>query len=198
LLKSLIRIFGKLDGFEEHYVTVKRWAQPIYHVAEILSPHMDKRSETVKFHLKHLLDWVEKTYIHEDDKPLVSNLMTYTRGFWKGLFTCYDHPHVPRTNNEHERFFRQTKTRHRRMTGLRSWNEYILRSGEMVVFVDDALRQENVIARLQMVTYDVFRNERSRWAVRLNEATKRRRFRSNPEKYLLKVEKRFCMLIGLS
>lgn len=75
---------------------------------------MDKRSETVQFHLQHLLNWVEKTYIHEDDKPLVSNLMTYTRGFWKGLFTCYDHPHVPRTNNDHERFFRQTKTRHRR------------------------------------------------------------------------------------
>ena len=112
--------------------------------------------------------------------------MTYTRGFRKGLFTCYDHPHVPRTNNEHERFFRQTKTRHRRMTGLRSWNEYILRSGEMVVFVDDALRQENVMGRLQTVEYNVFRSERLRWASRLNEATKRRRFRSNPEEYLLR------------
>jgi len=159
---------------------------------------MDKRSETVQFHLQHLLNWVEKTYTREDDKPLVSNLMTYTQGFWKGLFTCYDHPHVPRTNNEHERFFRQTKTRHRRMTGLRSWNEYILRSGEMVVFVDDALHQENVIGRLRTVEYNVFRNERLRWTSRLNEATKRRRFRSNPEKYLLNVEKRFCMLIGLS
>jgi hypothetical protein len=124
--------------------------------------------------------------------------MTYTRGFWKGLFTCYDHPHVPRTNNEHERFFRQTKTRHRRMTGLRSWNEYILRSGEMVVFVDDALRQENVIGRLRTVDYNVFRTERLHWTSRLNEATKHRRFRNNPEKYLLQVEERICMLIGLS
>jgi len=84
------------------------------------------------------------------------------------------------------------------MTGLRSWNEYILRSGEMVVFVDDALRQENVIGRLRTVDYNVFRTERLHWTSRLNEATKRRRFRNNPEKYLLQVEERICMLIGLS
>jgi hypothetical protein len=172
--------------------------QPIQHVAEILSPEIDKSSETVQFHLQHLLNWVEQTYTNEDDKPLVTNLMSYTRGFWKGLFTCCDHPHVPRTNNDHERFFRQTKTRHRRMTGLRSWNEYILRSGEMVVFVDDALRQENVTSRLQTVEYTVFREERLRWASRLNEATKRRRFRTNPELYLHKTEIAFCMLIGQS
>jgi hypothetical protein len=64
------------------------------------------------------------------------------------------------------------------------------------VFVDDALRQENVISRLQAVEYTVFRNERLRWASRLNEGTKRRRFRSNPEQYLQKVENTFCMLIG--
>ncbi len=135
------------------------------------------------------MQWLELTFTEEADQPMVSNFKSYTNGFWKGLFTCYDHPHVPRTNNDHERFFRQTKTRHRRMTGLRSWNEYIVRSGEFVVFVDDALRQPDVLSRLQGVTYEVFHAERNRWSKRLEEATKRRRFRSNPAKYLEKNRK---------
>ncbi|KWX85932.1 hypothetical protein AMQ83_21830 [Paenibacillus riograndensis] len=48
-------------------------------------------------------------------------------------------------------FLSFSKTRHRRMTGLRSWNEYIVRSGELVVFVDDALRQKDLLTRLQNV-----------------------------------------------
>lgn len=187
-----------MNGFEEQYAAVKRWALPIHHVAEILNPDVDKRSETVRFHMQQLLNWVEHTYTSEEDKPMVANLTSYTRGFWKGLFTCYDHPHVPRTNNDHERFFRRTKTRHRRMTGLRSWNEYILRSGEMVVFVDDALRQNDVLSRLQAVDYLAYRDERLRWSSRLSEATKRRRFRTNPELYLQRAEYTFCMLIGQS
>jgi hypothetical protein len=82
------------------------------------------------------------------------------------------------------------------MTGLRSWNEYILRSGEMVVFVDDALRQPNLLKRLQGVDYASFYAERKRWNSRLSEGAKRRRFRSNPEKYLQNTENKYCMLIG--
>lgn len=88
----------------------KRSTLPLNHVADILNPEADKSSDSVQFHLQHLLQWVEQTYNKEHDKPMVANLMSYTKGFWKGLFTCYDHPHVPRTNNDHERFFRRTKT----------------------------------------------------------------------------------------
>ena len=175
---------------------MKRWAFPIHRVAEILNPDVDKRSETVQFHMQQLLNWIEQTYTSEEDKPMVANLTSYTRGFWKGLFTCYDHLHVPRTNNDHERFFRQTKTRHRRTTGLRSWNEYILRRGEMVVFVDDARRQSDVLSRLQAVDYLAYRDECFRWSSRLSEATKRRRFRTNPELYLQWIEETYCILIG--
>jgi CRP-like cAMP-binding protein len=148
--------------------------------------------------MKHLLQWVEQNYTEEQDQFMVQNLMKYTKGFWKGLFTCYDHPYIPRTNNDHERFFRQTKTRHRRMTGLRSWNEYILRSGEMVVLVDDALKQEDLIKRLQSVDYTSYKAVRKHWSIRLKEATKRRQFRKNPETYLHKIEEKYCELIGLS
>lgn len=198
MLKNVIRIFNKLNEFQQTYEEVKRWALPLNHVAEILNPEVDKSSDSVRFHLRLLLQWVEQTYTEEYDKPMVANLIRYTKGFWKGLFTCYDHPHVPRTNNDHERFFRRTKTRHRRMTGLRSWNEYILRCGGLVVFVDDALRQKDIVKRLQSVDYVTFQVERQRWASRLSEGAKRRRFRSNPEQYLHNVENKYCALIGQS
>ena len=104
---------------------IKRWSLPLQYVADILNPTEDQSRDTVRFHMQCLLYWVYLTYSNESDQLMVSNLKSYTKGFWKGLFTCYDHLHVPRTNNDHERFFRKTKTRHRRMTGLRSWNEYV-------------------------------------------------------------------------
>lgn len=87
---------------------------------------------------------------------------------------------------------------HVRTTGRRSWNEYILRSGELVEFVDEALRQPNVIQRFQNADYEAFRAERQRWNARLVEGAKRRRFRTNPQKYLQDVENKHCMLIGQS
>lgn len=152
----------------------------------------------MRFHMQSLMQWLELVYTRESDIPMAMNFKSYTKGFWKGLFTCYNHPHVPRTNNDHERFFRQTKTRHRRMTGLRSWNEYIIRSGEFVVFVDDALQQTDLLNRIQSVSYETFNQERRRWTKRLVQSTKRRRFRKNPSKYLKETETRYCMLIGQS
>ncbi|MGO4498852.1 hypothetical protein AB4114_23495 [Paenibacillus sp. 2RAB27] len=144
------------------------------------------------------MNWMQQTYTEKGDEVLVNNVKSYSKGFWRGLFTCYDAPHVPRTNNDHERFFRQTKTRHRRMTGRRSWNDYILRSGEFVVLVDDALKQENVLERLQLVDYSTFAQERDRWNERLHEGIKRQRFRRNPIQYLKDIESRACALIGQS
>lgn len=170
----------------------------ISNIAWLLEPQPDQTSESVRFRMEHLLSWLQTNYTQAGDEELVKNVLAYTRGFWKGLFTCYDAPHVPRTNNDHERFFRQTKTKHRRMTGRRSWNDYILRSGEFVVFVDDALKQANILERLRRVDYLTFVQERKRWNDRLLEGAKRRSFRRNPAKYLANIENRVSELIGQS
>jgi hypothetical protein len=122
---------------------------------------------------------------------MVKNVISYTRGFWKGLFTCYDVSFLPRTNNDHERFYRQTKTRHRRMTGRRSWNEYILRNGEYIVLVDDALKQKDLSVRLSQVPYERYKEQRAQWNARLSDSVLRRRFRGNPESYLKQLEEKF-------
>jgi len=186
----LFKIFSKLCSFQAEYENVKRWAAPLQRIADILQPDETKTSESVRHELQQYLDEVQRNFRDEGDGPLVKNLLSYTKGFWKGLFTCYDHPHLPRTNNDLERFFRRTKARHRRMTGLRSWNEYILRFGEYVVLVDDALQESNPTERLQQVSYEAYRNECERWAKRLKQCKRRKQFRRNPQAYLQEVEEK--------
>ncbi|WP_135557786.1 hypothetical protein [Paenibacillus cymbidii] len=78
---------------------------PITQIAAVLEPNMDKTSATVEWELTLLLDWVKMTYTEETDAGLTDNLFRYTKGLWNGLFPCYDHYYLPRTNNELEQFF---------------------------------------------------------------------------------------------
>ncbi|WP_235191869.1 hypothetical protein [Paenibacillus sp. FSL R7-277] len=132
---------------------------------------------------------LKRTNTRKEDREMVENFERYSHGFWAGLFAYYDTSYLPRTNNDHERFFRQTKTRHRRMTGLRSWNRYNWRGGEFVVWVDDALKQKNLLNRLSGVKYEDYLHERKGWESRLQEGTNRLRFRRDPHLYLSRLEK---------
>lgn len=195
LLQSLVRIFSKLPSFEPQYREVCRWMEPVHRIVHALDPTEKKTSDSVRNEMSGILDWLQNTYSNEADLPMVKNVTSYTRGFWKGLFSCYDCSYLPRTNNDHERFYRQTKTRHRRMTGRRSWNEYILRNGEYIVLVDDALKQKDLSVRLSLVPYDKYKDQRAQWNTRLTESVFRRRFRRNPENYLKQLEEKFCALV---
>lgn len=169
--------------------------KPIERIVIALEPAQQKTSSSVRKEMTQILKWLQVTYDRETDTSMIKNVESYTKGFWKGLFTCYDHAYIPRTNNDHERFFRQTKTRHRRMTGRRSWNDYILRNGEYVVLVDDALKQTDLSHRLSLVSYENYKQQRQRWNSRLNESVLRRRFRKDPVKYLKELENKHSMLV---
>ncbi|WP_197259807.1 IS66 family transposase [Paenibacillus dendritiformis] len=138
------------------YETVARWRKPLKHIANILEPRIDRSRETARWEMTALLGWMKQTYTQTDDVPIVENILRYTNGFWNGLFTCYDEYHLPRTNNDLERFFRQTKANHRRITGLRNWNTYIQRNGELIVLIQDALRQEHIENCLRSVGYSTY------------------------------------------
>jgi len=178
------------------YEKVKRWLKPIQDTAHILSAPEPQTADCVRGQMKWLRIELKRACTRKEDIEMVKNFERYTTGFWEGLFACYDTSYVPRTNNDHERFFRRTKTRHRRMTGLRSWNRYIWRSGEFVIWVDDALKQENLLKRLSRVDYESYLLERKGWESRLLEGTNRLRFRRDPNLYLNRLENRVCLLIG--
>jgi hypothetical protein len=170
------------------YEKVFRWSKPLACIAASLEPELDKSSETAEWELTQVLNWLQQTYTEESDAVMVDNVLSYSRGFWKGLFACYDHYYLPRTNNELEQFFRRTKAGHRRITGLRNWNSYIMRNGEMIVLVDDALRQKHVKVRLQSVNYATYATRKAQWSDRLSEGVQRKRFNRSPQAYLQQLE----------
>lgn len=117
--------------------------------------------------------------------------MNYSKGFWKGLFACYDHPLIPRTNNDLELFFREIKRDHRRITGLRSWNRYIMRHGENIVLTADAFKDKNIQLRITSVKYETYENVKLQWQNRTLEHTKHLRFKKDPKKYLTNLEEKW-------
>jgi hypothetical protein len=141
-----------------------------------------------------LLEWMKHTYTETDDAPMVDNVLRYTKGFWNGLFTCYDENYLPRTNNDLEQFFRQTKANHRRITGLRNWNTYVQRNGEMIVLISDALCHEHTEERLRSVDYTSYKERKAQWDARLNESVERSRFNRDPNAYLAKLEQEWAEL----
>ncbi len=109
LKKSLI-FFKFWSEFSVNLVIRPRDMKPIAHIAATLEPDEDKTSETVEWEMTQVLNWLKQTYTEENDSVMIDNVTNYSRGFWKGLFTCYDHYFIPRT-----------KACHRRITGLRNW-----------------------------------------------------------------------------
>src|SRR5690606_26169194 len=90
LLQNVFRIFNKVDSFRETYESVSRWAAPIQRIASVLEPQDNKTSESVKQEMTAVVEWLEKTDAEPSHKLLVETILRYTKGFWKGLFTCYD------------------------------------------------------------------------------------------------------------
>lgn len=170
--------------------------KPLDHIAALLAPGEDQSSEIVEWQMNALLGWVKETYTEESDAPIADNMLRYSKGFWKGLFTCYDHYYIPRTNNDLEQFFRQAKASHRRITGLRNWNSYIMRNGEMIVLVQDALRQPHLIQRLRSVPFAAYKACKQRWDNRLSGTIQRRRFNRAPDAYLSALEQQWDQLNG--
>lgn len=89
-----------MDNYRTDYQPVKRWDARFKRIASIMEPAKNKTSSWVESRLKQHLNQIEKELNRDDDLAFVDNLLRYSKGFWKGLFTFYDYPFLPRTNNE--------------------------------------------------------------------------------------------------
>lgn len=177
--------------YEKEYRQVVRWHKRVLAIADVLAPSPRKTSQLVEKRLRRYIERIERTLIKQEDSDFVENLKRYSKGFWKGLFTCYDHPKIPRTNNEIELFFRSVKTAHRRITGLRSWNRYIIRHGENVVFACNVVYDSTLLKRLRNVSYDTYRLEKNKWDHRISVHKKQLQFKKNPTSFLNQLERKW-------
>src|SRR5215510_495459 len=109
-----------LSPFAETYQTLHQGAAWLHDIAYILEPvaTYPSNAEDVARQLRAYLDTVQQQpQITPTLEAFGRHVARVSRSYWPGLFHCYDVPGLPRTNNELESHFRETRRRLLRTTG---------------------------------------------------------------------------------
>jgi len=134
----------------------------------------------------------------ETDHQVAVHIAQMFRNRWWGLFTCYDVPELPRTNNELERYMRRIKTGQRRILGHKDVHDFLIRYGRYVACVDYRENSEALLARLSQVSQDDFQRARQVMDTALLREQKRHRFRHHQADYLCGLESQWAAAVEKS
>ncbi len=112
-----------------------------------------------------------------------------SRSYWKGLFHCYSHPDLPRTNNASEQGFGSFRYAERRATGRKVTSVATVLRGQ-VRFVASATRLPRPFEASELRPHDVgaWRKLRTTLEEQQDLRRKQRRFRRDPDTYLATIE----------
>ncbi|WP_449267434.1 hypothetical protein [Gemmata massiliana] len=111
------------------------------------------------------------------------------RGYWPGLFHCYDVAHLPRTNNDLERAFGSHRYHERRATGRNGARPALVLRGAAPLIAGLATRHREVTAtELARAVRGAWRQVRSERETRRWRRVERHQFRRNPDAYLKRLE----------
>jgi hypothetical protein len=118
-----------LAPFVETYQTLHQGAAWLHDIAYILEPVTahPSRAEDVARQLRGYLDTVQRQPAATPAlETFGRHLDTVSRSYWPGLFHCYEVPGLPRTNNELEGHFRETRRRLLQTTGQQGQTQRML------------------------------------------------------------------------
>ena len=114
-----------------------------------------------------------------------------TTSYWPGLFHCYDHTDLPRTNNDLEQYFGSARYHERRATGRKCAAQGLVVRGAVRVVASVASRLHPFSA-VELCPADLMR-----WRTLRNELDHRHEarrmqhlFRKSPESYLAVLEEK--------
>ena len=175
----------------ERYRRQRQWLIDLDH---LLDPERDppKTSASVRQAVdRYLVDLTTRSMHDTDDQLVADHIHQIFRSFWWGLFTCYNVEGLPRTNNELERFIRQIKMGHRRVSGRKNVHDFIIRYGAYVALIDPSESLDELLARMDEVDQEEFLKERKRLNLTLLDEAKIHRFRYHRADYLAELEARW-------
>lgn len=177
ILKNLGRLLSNsIEGLAQRYEDLKISAQLMERLTDILyGPKAGKAGRNTQAYKEkmtgqevkqELLQTIEQfkeqhktrsTFIRQVVKHLektVANWETY-------LYTCYDHPQLPNDNNALEVSHSHLKAHHRRMTGKRNADKFLLRHGEQAVFclAHQQTPMEDLIELLRRADFDQYQQD---------------------------------------
>jgi hypothetical protein len=131
-------------------------------------------------------------------EALTTMLTTFrkvTASYWPGLFHCYDHADLPRTNNDLEQYFGSARHYERRATGRKTASPGVVVRGAVRIVASVATRLYRLSAT------DLQPTDVERWYVLRNELDTRQqsrraqfRFRRDPDAYLATLENKILQL----
>ena len=194
LLRRLIVLTRHRLPFTAQIERYRRQRQWLIDLEHLLDPERDppKTSTSVTQAVDgYLRDLTTRNPHDAEDQRVAGHVNQIFRGFWWGLFTCYDVEGLPRTNNELERFIRQIKMRQRRVSGRKNVHDFVIRYGAYAALIDPAESLDELLARLDEVDQEEFLKERKRLKMTLLEETNIYRFRHHRADYLAELEARW-------
>lgn len=112
-----------------------------------------------------------------------------TMNYWRGLFHCYDHAEIPRTNNDLEQYFGKARHHERRATGhKRPTSAVVVRGSVRVVAAVATQLRVWPAEALRPGSVSAWRRLREELEVRHDARRAARRFRKDPATYLAQLE----------
>lgn len=194
LLRRLLALTKHRLPFAARVERYRRQRQWLIDLEHLLDPEREppKSSASVKHAVAdYLIDLTTRSTHDAEDQQVAEHIHQSFSSFWWGLFTCYDVPGLPRTNNELERFIRQIRMGHRRVSGRKNVHDFIIRYGAYAALVDPSESLDQLLARLAEVDQEAFLQERKRLNLTLLDEAKAHRFRYHRPDYLAELEARW-------
>jgi len=166
--------------------TAQSW---IVQTARVLANTEGADAETVERAMRGLRTEVLTHQGEEGVGEWATHFYKVTMNYWRGLFHCYDHIEIPRTNNDLEQYFGAARHHERRATGHKRPTSAVVVRGsvrvmaavatQLSIWSAEALHPSNVAA---------WRRLRQELEVRHEVRRASRRFRKDPAKYLAQLE----------
>jgi hypothetical protein len=163
-----------LSPFAETYDALHHGAAWLRDIAYILEPvpTFPLSAAYVAEHLRHYLDTVQwQPKVTPTLETFGRHLDTVSRSYWPGLFHCYEVPGLPRTNNELESHFRDTRRRLLRTTGQKGLTQRTLQRQGAWELLPPPPTEAQVLDAVCQTSREELAQERQRFA------THRQRFR---------------------
>jgi hypothetical protein len=164
----------------------------VYRAAHLLTNDENQKAAQVRQTYESLLAEMEQVPTPSETlSTMLSTFRKVTVSYWPGLFHCYDHADLPRTNNDLEQYFGSARYHERRATGRKCAAPGLVVRGAVRVVASVASRL-HPFSGAELCPADL-----TRWSALRNELDHRHearrmqhRFRKSPESYLAVLEEK--------
>jgi hypothetical protein len=164
----------------------------VHRAAHILTNDQKRTAADVRQTYEQLLTEMEQAPVSSETlATMLSTFRKVTTSYWLGLFHCYDHADLPRTNNELEQYFGSARYHERRATGRKCASPGLVVRGAVRVVASVASRLHCFNdADLRLTDVTRWRHLRKELDTRHEARRKQHRFRKSPERYLAALEEK--------